>query len=97
MIPIFTVPHKHIDYMTKGAMYMSVFGLALVSIVLLVMSRGRYHPENIVSTTASSGWSPGPAWLMAIGTGQYAFFGTGACTHIAEEIPRSNHKLPHIM
>ncbi|KAH8130097.1 hypothetical protein ACSS6W_008232 [Trichoderma asperelloides] len=97
LIPIFTVPHKYIDYLTKGAMYLSVIGLALVSIVLLVMSRGNYHPENIVSSTASSGWSPGPAWLMAIGTGQYAFFGTGACTHIAEEMPQPSRKLPRVI
>ncbi|KAF7588341.1 hypothetical protein BBP40_005869 [Aspergillus hancockii] len=78
LIPIFVVPQKHIDRLTKTSI-------------------GHYRPSNIVTYQGSSGWSPGPAWLMSVGLGQYCFAATSACTHIAEEMPRPGRKLPHVI
>ncbi|KAL5361180.1 amino acid/polyamine transporter I [Aspergillus floccosus] len=97
LIPIFTVPQKHIDQLTKGSMLLSVVGLVLVLVTCLVMSRGSYHASNILRYQGQSGWSPGPGWMMSIGIGEYCFAATSACTHIAEEMPRPGRKLPHVI
>ncbi|KAB8206400.1 amino acid transporter [Aspergillus parasiticus] len=97
LVPIFTVPQKHIDRLTQTAMYLSVVGLFLVIIVCLSMGRDHYRPTNIVEYHGSSGWGPGPAWLMSIGIGQYCFAATSACTHIAEEMPSPGRKLPQVI
>lgn len=97
VIPIFTVPHRHIDYLTKSCMFLSVVGFVLVLVVSLVMGRGAYHPSNLVDYRGNSGWGPGSAWLMSIGIGEYAFAAAGACTHIAEEIPRPSRRVPLVM
>lgn len=78
-------------------MLLSVFGFFLVLIVLVVMGRGTYHPSNLVEYYGSSGWGAGPAWMMSIGVGQYAFAATGACTHIAEEMPNPTRRVPLVM
>ncbi|PLB49685.1 amino acid transporter [Aspergillus steynii IBT 23096] len=97
LVPIFTIPQKHIDYLTKTCMYLSFIGLFIVMIVCLVMGRGNYHPSNITEYRESSGWGPGPAWLMSIGLGEYGFAGISACTHIAEELPHPGRKLPQVI
>ena len=97
VIPIFTVPQKHLDYMTKASLYLSVFGLVMIIIIALAMGRDHYQPKHLVEYEGTSGWSPGPAWMLSIATGQYCFFGTGACTHIAEEMPQPSRKLPRVM
>lgn len=78
-------------------MFLSVAGFAMVLVISLAMGRGTYHPSNLVEFNGSSGWSAGPAWLMSIGIGEYAFAAAGACTHIAEEIPRPSHRIPLVM
>ncbi|KAE8354855.1 amino acid transporter [Aspergillus coremiiformis] len=97
LIPIFVVPHRHVNRLTKTAMYLSILGFLLVLIVCLVMGRGHYRPANIIEYHGSSGWGPGPAWLLSAGVGQYCFAATSACTHIAEEMPRPGQKLPHVI
>jgi len=97
VIPIFTVPQKHLDYMTKASLYLSVFGMIMIIIIALAMGRDHYEPRHLIEYEGTSGWSPGPAWMLSIATGQYCFFGTGACTHIAEEMPQPSRKLPRVM
>ncbi|OJJ30922.1 hypothetical protein ASPWEDRAFT_62284 [Aspergillus wentii DTO 134E9] len=97
LIPVFVVPHRHIDYLTKTSMYMSIFGFVMVVIVCLVMGRGTYHANSIVEYRGSSGWGPGPAWLLAIGNGEYAFAACGACVHIAEELPQPSRRIPLVI
>lgn len=74
-----------------------MIGFVTTFIVMAVMGRGNYHPSNLVDYHASSGWSAGPSWMMSIGVGQYAFAAAGACTHIAEELPRPTRQVPLIM
>lgn len=78
-------------------MLLSVVGFVLVLVVSLVMGRGTYHPSNLVDYRSTSGWGAGPAWMMSIGIGEYAFAAAGACTHIAEEIPRPSRRVPLVM
>lgn len=78
-------------------MFLSVVGFVMVMVIILGMGRGAYHPSNLVEYRGSSGWGAGPAWMMSIGIGEYAFAATGACTHIAEEIPRPSRRVPLVM
>lgn len=79
-------------------MFLSIIGFVMVTIICLVMSRGRYQPGSfITSNRGISGWPVGVGWLMSIGTGEYGFFGTGAVTHIAEELPMPGVRLPQVM
>lgn len=78
-------------------MFLSAVGFVMVMVITLVMGRGAYHPSNLVEYRGSSGWSAGPAWMMSIGIGEYAFAAAGACTHIAEEIPRPSRRVPLVM
>lgn len=98
MLPVLLVPHKHIDQLTKTSMFCSIIGFVMVTIVCLVMSRGRYQTGSFVTANISiSGWAPAVGWLMSIGTGEYGFAGTGAVTHIAEEIPRPGRRIPQVV
>lgn len=83
--------------MTQTSMYASILGIFMVVIVCVVMGRGSYHPSNLVDLKPSSGWGLGPAWLLAIGNGEYAFVAAGACVHISEEIPNPSRKIPLVM
>ncbi|GLB07883.1 hypothetical protein AtubIFM57258_003251 [Aspergillus tubingensis] len=55
------------------------------------MGKGTYRPSSLVEYQPRSGWAPGPAWLLGIGNGEYAFVAAGACVHISEEIPKPSH------
>lgn len=83
--------------MTKASMGLSILGLVLVILVVLIMGRGNYKPSNLSDFSGVSGWSPGVGWMLGISTGEYCFFGTGACTHLAEELPRPARRLPRVM
>lgn len=98
VIPIFVVPHKHIDSLTQTSMYLSIVGFLMVIMTCLIMSRGDYQRGSfIVSNQGVSGWPSGVGWLMSIGVGEYCFFGAGAVTHIVEELPRPGRRLPQVI
>ena len=97
VVPLFIIPQRQIESLTKAAMFLSLIGFALVVTVCLVMGRGHYHPGNLVEYRSTSGWSPGPSWLLGIGNGEYAFAAAGACVQIAEEIPQPSRKVPLVM
>lgn len=79
-------------------MLLSIVGFGMVTIVCLVMSRGQYEPGSFITKNQSvSGWGTGVGWLMSIGVGEYGFAGTGAVTHIAEEIPRPGRRIPQVV
>ena len=97
VLPLFIIPQRQIENLTKASMFASILGFVLVVIICLVMGRGQYHPSNLVEYRSTSGWSPAPSWLLGIGNGEYAFVAAGACVHIAEEIPQPNRRIPLVM
>ncbi|CAG8047160.1 unnamed protein product [Penicillium salamii] len=97
LLPLFFIPQRQIESFTKASMFLSILGFVLVVIVCLVMGRGHYRPSNLVEYQSTSGWSPGPGWLLGIGNGEYAFAAAGACVHIAEEIPQPSRKIPLVI
>ncbi|KAI9370833.1 amino acid/polyamine transporter I [Aspergillus egyptiacus] len=50
-----------------------------------------------VSLYGSSGWGSGPAWMLAICNGMYAFGGTDAALHISEEMQHPGRRVPQII
>lgn len=97
VLPLFLIPQRYIENLTKASMFLSLLGFVLVVIVCLVMGKGHYTPSNLVEYHSTSGWSAGPGWLLGIGNGEYAFAAAGACVHIAEEIPQPSRKIPLVM
>lgn len=97
MIPIFAIPHRNVDSITQTSLFLSILGFFLTFIVMLIMGRGTYHPSNLIDYHGSSGWNAGPSWMMSISVGQCAFAAAGACTHIAEEVPRPTRQVPLVM
>ncbi|KAJ5351886.1 amino acid transporter [Penicillium brevicompactum] len=97
LLPLFLIPQRYIENLTKASMFLSLLGFVLVVIVCLVMGKGHYEPRNLVEYHSTSGWSAGPGWLLGIGNGEYAFAAAGACVHIAEEIPQPSRKIPLVI
>lgn len=98
LIPVLTIHQRHLDKMTKFSMLLSFIGIILVCIVCLVMGRGHYQPGSaLIKWQGVSGWNVGTSWLLSIGIGMYCFAGTGAVTHIAEELPQPGRRLPQVM
>lgn len=97
MVPVFAVPQRRYDYLTKTTFTLSITGLVLVLIAVLASGRGRYHPEILTTFQGTSGWDTAPAWLLSITMGQYCYAAIGAVTHIAEEMPQPGRRIPLVM
>ncbi|KAE8155043.1 amino acid/polyamine transporter I [Aspergillus avenaceus] len=97
LIPVFAIPQRKIDYLTKTTLTMSITGLILIIIVVLVTGRGNYHPETLTRYEGTSGWDMGPSWLLSIAMGQYCYAAIGAVTHIAEEMPQPGRRIPLVI
>ena len=98
VIPIWLIPQRHIDTMTKASMILSILGMFLTISVCLAMGRGHYAPGSIFTKfQGTSGWNPGTSWLLSIATALYCYSANGAVTHIAEELPDPGKKIPQIL
>lgn len=97
MLPIFTIPQRRVDYLTKTTGIMSLLGIIIIVILVPVMARNKLHPQTITQYRGISGWAPAPAWLMGITTGEYIYAAVGAVTHISEEIPQPGRMMPLIL
>ncbi|KAL3447220.1 amino acid transporter [Aspergillus insuetus] len=98
LIPIYLVPQRHLDNLTKTAMGLSLLGMLLTITICLGMGRGDYASGSIFTEFQNStGWNQGTAWLLSIATALYCFSGNGAVVHIAEELPNPVRKLPQIL
>lgn len=83
---------------TTSALYLTITGFVAWLITILVM-KDHVNPGNYVtrSTPGTSGWSPGPAWILGIINSMYCFTGTDGAIHIAEEMKGPGKRLPQIM
>jgi choline transport protein len=97
VIPVFAVPQRRYDNLTKTTFTLSITGLILVLIALLVTGRGNYHSKTLTTYDGTSGWGVSPSWLLSITMGQYCYASIGAVTHIAEEMPRPGRRIPLVM
>ncbi|KAE8322355.1 amino acid/polyamine transporter I [Aspergillus sergii] len=97
LVPVFAVPQRRYDYLTKTTFTLSITGLIIVLIAVLAAGRGRYHPEILTTFQGTSGWDTAPAWLLSITMGQYCYAAIGAVTHIAEEMPQPGRRIPLVI
>ncbi|KAL5340928.1 amino acid permease-domain-containing protein [Aspergillus crustosus] len=94
LIPIFLIPAVKTKRLTETCLAMSIFCLALFITILAAMGRGRYRPENLLLHRNLSGWGDSTGWLLSISLGMYSFSASGACVHLAEEVPNPGRSIP---
>ncbi|KAI1018388.1 hypothetical protein LB503_005525 [Fusarium chuoi] len=97
LIPIFTIPQKHLGKWTQACLAISVLGFVVVTITILAMSDGYNHPSFITTFDGTSGWPDGVAWVMSIGNAMYAFASMDAVIHVAEEMHHPGKAIPRAM
>ncbi|KAF5633465.1 choline permease [Fusarium sp. NRRL 25303] len=97
VIPIFTIPQKHLGKWTQACLAISVLGFVVVTITILAMSDGYNHPSFITTFDGTSGWPDGVAWVMSIGNAMYAFASMDAVIHVAEEMHHPGKAIPRAM
>lgn len=97
VLPLFVCP-KWLPRFSIGALALTITGFFTWFVVILA---ARSHSNSGAYITHSglgtSGWGPGPAWILSIINSMYAFTGTDGAIHIAEEMHRPGVRLPQIM
>ncbi|KAJ3466538.1 hypothetical protein MRS44_004102 [Fusarium solani] len=98
MIPIFIVPNRHMGKMTQFALHLSIVGCIIVFVSILAMC-DYFQPGHTITETGGNrtGWPSGIAWILGIGNALYAYGGTDAVIHIAEEVTHPGKRLPQVM
>jgi choline transport protein len=97
VIPIFTIPQRHLGKWTQACLYLSVAGFAVVTIVLCAMTDSFNSGSFLLEFNGVSGWPKGVAWVMSIGNAMYAFASTDAVIHVAEEMQNPGKAIPRAM
>ncbi|OTB08230.1 hypothetical protein M426DRAFT_203070 [Hypoxylon sp. CI-4A] len=95
--PLFIAPRK-VGWFTEACLYISVSGCFVVLVMSCAMHQRFYpSPRLIDNDLGTSGWSYSVAWLLSIANSMYAYGGTDAASHVAEEIPHPNKRVPLLM
>ena len=95
--PLFVCP-RLVPRIVQVSLVFSVLGFTVIFFLVLVLRR-QSQPLSYITTPISggSGWSIEPAWLLGTTNSMYAFCGTDAVIHIAEEMSYPERRLPHAM
>ncbi|RDW79090.1 uncharacterized protein DSM5745_05942 [Aspergillus mulundensis] len=95
--PIF-IRSRMVPWVTQMCLYVSVAGF-LTSLVLVLAKHQHFQPGSYLvdPPSGSSGWPTAFAWILGAGNSMYAYVGTDAATHIAEEMPQPGRRIPQIM
>ncbi|KAJ3562132.1 hypothetical protein NPX13_g8679 [Xylaria arbuscula] len=97
LIPIFTIPQRHLSKWTQMCLYLSIAGFIITTIVLATMTTGFNHPSFLLEFNGVSGWPTGVAWILSISNAMYAFASTDAVIHVAEEMQHPGKAIPQVM
>jgi choline transport protein len=84
--------------MTQFALHLSIVGCIIVFVSILAMC-DYFQPGHTITDTGGNrtGWPSGIAWILGIGNALYAYGGTDAVIHIAEEVTHPGKRLPQVM
>ena len=95
--PLFLGP-RLIPRIVQISLAFSVTGLIIIFVLVLAL-RKQSQPLSYITAPGpgSSGWGIGPAWLLGVTNSMYAFSGTDAVIHIAEEMRDPERRLPQAM
>ncbi|KLT45653.1 amino acid transporter [Cutaneotrichosporon oleaginosum] len=90
---------KILPAVDKIAYFLGIIGIVVVSIVLLVCSRGRYQSAKDVFATFSNatGWPDGMAFIIGLLQSTLGLTAFDAASHMVEEIPKPAKNAPRIM
>ncbi|CAI6013903.1 unnamed protein product [Clonostachys chloroleuca] len=97
LIPIFTIPQRHLGKWTETCLFLSVAGFVIVTVTILAMCKEYNHPSFLVKFDGVSGWPDGVAWIMSVGNAMYAFASMDAVIHVAEEMHHPGKAIPKAM
>ncbi|KAL4963739.1 amino acid transporter [Aspergillus stella-maris] len=95
--PLF-IKSRMVPWVTQGCLYVSVLGFT-VSFVLVLGKHQHFQPGSysLDASAGSSGWPHAFAWILGAVNAMYAYVGTDAATHIAEEMRDPGRRIPQIM
>lgn len=95
--PLFLGP-RLIPSIVQISLAFSVTGLIVIFGAVLALRQQTQSLSYILTPRlGGSGWNLGPAWLLGITNSMYAFSGTDAVIHIAEEMNDPERRLPQAM
>ncbi|KAL0938624.1 amino acid transporter [Colletotrichum truncatum] len=97
VIPIFTIPQRHIGKWTTTCLLLSILGFIIVTVVILAMCKSFQPASHLLEFRGASGWPDGMAWFMSIGNAMYAFASLDAVVHIAEEMHHPGKEIPRVI
>ncbi|KAF7551759.1 hypothetical protein G7Z17_g4789 [Cylindrodendrum hubeiense] len=97
LVPIFTIPQRHIGKWTQFCLVLSIAAFIVVTSVILAMCDEFNHPSIILKFDGTSGWPKGVAWIMSVGNAMYAFASLDAVIHVAEEMHHPGKEIPRAM
>lgn len=97
VIPIFTIPQRHIGKWTQLCLILSILGFLVVTVVILSMCKEFAPVSRLLVFDGVSGWPDGVAWVMSVGNAMYAFASLDAITHVAEEMQHPGKEIPRVM
>ncbi|KAK1763317.1 amino acid/polyamine transporter I [Phialemonium atrogriseum] len=97
LIPIFTIPQRHLGKWTQLCLALSILGFIVVTVVILAMCDEFNPASTLLRFDGNSGWPKGVAWLMSIGNSMYAFASLDAVIHVAEEMHHPGKEIPRVM
>lgn len=86
-----------LPFIAKGALYVSLFSFTVITITVLVCSRGNYQPAKFVFVDFENGtgWSTsGIAFIVGLVNPNWSFSCLDSATHLAEEVFNPARDIP---
>jgi choline transport protein len=89
--------NRILELWSKAALYWSIFGVVIISIVLLAMSPKTTADFVFTEFNNETGWPDGMAWLLGLLQPALSLIGFDVVMHMAEEMPRPSKDMPRAM
>lgn len=86
-----------LPWVSKSALYISLFSYVVITITVLVCARGNYQPASFVFTEFQNGtgWSSsGIAFIVGLVNPNWSFSCLDCATHLAEEVLQPERIIP---
>lgn len=94
---LFNCHGRYLPYIANGALYTSLFSFVVITVTVLVCSRGNYQPSSFVFTEFenNTGWSSsGIAFIVGLINPNWSFSCLDSATHLAEEVFNPARDIP---
>lgn len=94
---IFNCYGRILPYVANGALYMSLFSFVVITVTVLLCSRGHYQDPSFVFSKFdnNTGWSTaGIAFIVGLINPNWSFSCLDSATHLAEEVLQPARDIP---